>query len=95
LGESKNIFTWHHVIHLSPPQFQLQEKKIHVCQCIARILVFSIKSPSVSPLSPLLSPPYPLCQWYPQSKEILLNLSMKCWNSAFNAQGSKVIIVVV
>ncbi len=31
----------------------------------------------------------------PQSNEILLNLCMKCWNSAFNAQGSKVIIVVV
>ncbi len=30
-----------------------------------------------------------------QSKEILLNLSMKCWYSAFNAQGSRVIIVVV
>jgi hypothetical protein len=30
-----------------------------------------------------------------QSKEILWNLSMKCWNSAFNAQGSRVIIVVV
>jgi hypothetical protein len=38
-----------------------------------------------------LSPP----QWYLQSKEILLNLSMKYWNSAFNAQGSKLIIVVV
>ncbi len=38
---------------------------------------------------------YPLFQWYPQSKEILLNLSMKCWNSVFNAQGSRVIIVVV
>jgi len=32
--------------------------------------------------------PYPLFDWYPQSKEILLNLSMKCWNSALNAQGS-------
>jgi hypothetical protein len=32
---------------------------------------------------------------YPQSKEILLNLSMRCWNSAFNAQGSRIIIVVV
>jgi hypothetical protein len=43
-----------------------------------------------------LSPtPYPLFQWYLQSKEILLNLSMKCWNSVFNAQGSKVIIIVV
>jgi len=28
-------------------------------------------------------------------KETWLNLSMKCWNSAFNAQGSRVIIVVV
>jgi len=28
-------------------------------------------------------------------KEILLNLSMTCWNSVFNAQGSRVIIVVV
>jgi hypothetical protein len=30
----------------------------------------------------------------PQSKKFLLNLSMKCWNSTFNAQGSRVIIVV-
>jgi predicted oxidoreductase (fatty acid repression mutant protein) len=27
--------------------------------------------------------------------EILLNLKMKCWNSTFNAQGLRVIIVVV
>jgi predicted oxidoreductase (fatty acid repression mutant protein) len=39
--------------------------------------------------------PYPLFQWYPQSKDILENLRMKCWNSAFNAQGSRLIIVVV
>jgi len=39
--------------------------------------------------------PYLLFQWYPQSKEILLNLSMKCWNSTFNAQGLRIIIVVV
>ncbi len=38
---------------------------------------------------------YPLFQCYPQSKEIKLNLSMKCWNLAFSAQGSRVIIVVV
>jgi hypothetical protein len=25
--------------------------------------------------------PYPLFQWYPQSKDILINLSMKCCNS--------------
>jgi hypothetical protein len=39
--------------------------------------------------------PNPLFQCYLQSKEILLNLSMKCWNLAYNAQGLKVIIVVV
>jgi hypothetical protein len=39
--------------------------------------------------------PYPLFQWYRQSEEIWLNLGMKCWNSASNAQGSWVIIVVV
>ncbi len=61
-----------------------------------------VKSPCLSPLSPLLAPPipsaftpYPLFQWYPQSKEILLNLSMKCWNSTFNAQGWRVIIIIV
>ncbi len=43
----------------------------------------------------LLSPPYPLFQRYLQSKEHILNLSMKCWNSAFHAQGLRVIIVVV
>jgi hypothetical protein len=38
---------------------------------------------------------YPLFQQYLQSTEILWNLSMKCWNSAFNAQGSRLIIVAV
>jgi hypothetical protein len=27
---------------------------------------------------PLCFHPYPLLEWYPQSKKILLNLSMKC-----------------
>jgi hypothetical protein len=50
---------------------------------------------SISP--PILSAftPYHLFQLYPPSTEILLNLSMKCWNSAFIAQGSILIIVVV
>jgi hypothetical protein len=39
--------------------------------------------------------PYPLFQWYPQSKEILLSLNMKCWNPAFNAQGSRIVLIVV
>ncbi len=44
----------------------------------------------------LLSPPYPLFGWGPQSKEVwFFNLGMKCWNSAFNAQSSRVTIVVV
>jgi hypothetical protein len=48
-----------------------------------------VKSPSVSP------PIYSAFAPYPRSNEILLNLGMKCWNSAFNAQGSQVIIVVL
>jgi hypothetical protein len=38
-------------------------------------------------------PPIPSFTWYPQRKKILLNLSMKCRNSTFNAQGTRVIIV--
>jgi hypothetical protein len=57
-------------------------------------LELSINSPSLSPPISSAFTPHPLFQRYPQSKEFLLNLSMKCWNSAFNAQGSKVIIVV-
>jgi hypothetical protein len=44
------------------------------------------------------TPLFPLFQWYLQSKEIWLNLNMKCWNlcwnTAFSAQGSRVIILV-
>jgi len=54
-----------------------------------------VKSPSVSPPIYSAFAPYPLFQWYPWSNEILLNLGMKRWNSAFNAQGSQVIIVIV
>jgi hypothetical protein len=55
----------------------------------------SLKLPSVSPSISASFTPYPLFQWYLQSKEILLNLGMRCWNSIFNAQGLRVIIVVV
>ncbi len=51
--------------------------------------------PKVSPPISNAFAPYPLFQWYPQSKEILLNLGMKCWTSAFNAQRFRVITVVV
>jgi hypothetical protein len=39
--------------------------------------------------------PYPLSEWGPQSNEIFLNLGMKCWNSTFNAQESRAIIIIV
>jgi hypothetical protein len=47
-----------------------------------------------SPFTPYPHP-LPLFQWYTQSKDILINLNMKCWFSAFNARGSRLIIVVV
>jgi hypothetical protein len=34
----------------------------------------------------LLSPPNPLFPRYPQSKDILINLSTKCCNSLWNAE---------
>jgi hypothetical protein len=46
--------------------------------------------------------PYPLFQWYLQSKDIfiksqyeMLQLTTKRWNSVFNAQCSRLIIVVI
>ncbi len=39
--------------------------------------------------------PYPLFEWGPQSSEIFLNLGMKYWNSTFNAQDSRAIIIIV
>jgi hypothetical protein len=58
-------------------------------------LLNKVKSPSLSHPILFAFTPYPLFEWYPQSNEILLDLSMKCWNATFNAQGSRVIIVVV
>jgi len=45
--------------------------------------------------SPSLSPPIPSLSGICNRKEILLNLSMKCSNLAYNAQGSRATIVVV
>jgi hypothetical protein len=50
--------------------------------------------PSLS-LSDVSEETYPLSQWYQQSDEILINLNTKCSNSAFDAQGSRVITVVL
>jgi hypothetical protein len=38
--------------------------------------------------------PIPKFHWYLQSKEILLHLSMRCWNWAFHAQGSRPVVQV-
>jgi hypothetical protein len=43
----------------------------------------------------LSSPPIPFFNGIHKGKTFLVNLSMKCWYSAFNAQGSRLIIVVV
>jgi predicted oxidoreductase (fatty acid repression mutant protein) len=43
----------------------------------------------------LLSPPNPSFSGIDKVKDILLNLSMKWRNSAFNAQGSRLIIIIV
>jgi len=58
-------------------------------KCFEYIRVFDKVTVSLG----LLSPPIP--SFNSICKVILLNLSMKCWNSAFNnAQGSRVIIVI-
>jgi hypothetical protein len=41
------------------------------------VIELSVKSSSLCPLFGPAFTPYPLFQWYPQSKEILSNLSMK------------------
>jgi hypothetical protein len=46
-----------------------------------KLLELSLKSPCFHPVFGPAFTPYPLSQWYPQSKENLLILSMKCWNS--------------
>jgi hypothetical protein len=69
--------------------------KVQVSNEIQPHKELSIKSPCLHPVFGPAFIPYPLFQWYRQNKEILLNLRMKCWNSAFNAQGSRVIIVIV
>lgn len=42
-----------------------------------------------------LSPPIPSFSGIYKCIIFLLNINMKCWNSTFNAQGSKMIIVVI
>jgi hypothetical protein len=44
-------------------------------------------------LHPFFGPPF--IPSFNKVRKFLLNLTMKCWNLAFNAQGSRVIIVVL
>jgi hypothetical protein len=88
-----NIHLFLHAVH----PFSMYSKKKDIM--INEIMKWkaSLKSPPcLHPVfGPVFTPLSPLFQWYLQSKDILLNLKMKCWNSAFNAQGSRLIIVVV
>ncbi len=59
-------------------------------QFIFDLLDFSVKSPC---LHPVFGPAF--TQYSVVFTEILLNLSLKRWNSGFNAQGSRLIIVDV
>jgi hypothetical protein len=54
-----------------------------------RSIEFSSKSHCLHPVFGPPFGPYPLFEGGPQSKEVLLNLGMKCRNSAFNAQCSR------
>jgi hypothetical protein len=64
---------------------------------VQRVLELSIKSPSLHPC--LWAYFHPLSPLFSGIRKVmkfcLLNLSMKCWNSAFNAQGSREIIIIV
>jgi hypothetical protein len=70
-----------------------------ICTLSSRLfkkIVYNIRVIRKSPCLRASFPPLsPLLVIYSQNKEIWLNLSMKCWNSAFNTQNSRVIIIVV
>jgi hypothetical protein len=77
---------WYHGKNLKPPKSNL---------IISKYYSYPWSHPLFHPLSSLLSPPIPSLSGIRKVKKFYLNLSMKCWHSAFNAQGSRLIIVVV
>ncbi len=79
-----------------PPCFG-QNSRQQFWDIFLTLLKLSVKSPSLSPPIPsAFTTISPLSMVVvKESKKFLSNLSMKCWNSAFNAQGSRVTIVVV
>jgi len=52
---------------------------------VVMLSISKLDTKIIRKVNPAFTPYPPLFQWYLQSKEILLNLSMKCGNSAVNA----------
>jgi hypothetical protein len=90
---SLELRTWDkHAVDLLCPKWHRMSFKGDSMHCLLKL---SVKSHSLSPPIASAFTRYPVFQWYPQSNEILSNLSVKFWYSAFNAQGSRVFILAV
>jgi hypothetical protein len=84
-------------VHLTISKHTLRKPTLGSCRCKGPgnvpldfyVIEFSLKSSCLHPVFGPLFTPYPLFEWGPQSKEVLLNQGMKGWNSALNAQGSR------
>jgi hypothetical protein len=74
------VCTWYHQHYQHMWQLMTLQKVNKIC-LLKVICKVTLSSPSLSPA--MLYPT--LFDRYPQSKEMLLNLSMKFWNSTFNA----------
>jgi hypothetical protein len=83
-GRLSDFFIWKN--HVQSYTFLVTTMPVRLS---SKIMLHTIVIHKVTMSSPslwgLLSTPYPLFQWYPQSKDILINLSMKCYNSVWNA----------
>ncbi len=96
-----NSLGWLWVVEIWNIAFTSQDDVLFICWFLCSMLfqfvfpkkVWKLYTLELSMKSPCLwtcfHSPIPSFQCSPQSKEFLLNLSMKCWNSAFNAQGSR------
>ncbi len=83
IHQAKGHFSWNYPS--STNIFQAKKKEFNI---FLHSWKLSLKSPSLSP--PILS-----FSGIHKVRKFLWNLIMKCWNSAFNAKGSRVIIVIV
>jgi hypothetical protein len=70
--------------------------KAHSEGLLPYAIKLAVKSPSISPLiSSAFAPPNPLFQWYPQSKEISLNMGINAEARHLMHEVRDLIIVVV